>query len=208
MSFWTYLANNAEANDWFNLEMQAHNYTLNIPALLALDWERSRVVVDVGGGTGQALISILQAHPHLKGILVDQPQVIDGARALVKSAGVETRCKLEPCDIFKSVPSGADTYILGHVLHSWDDEEAAAILKVIRQAIPAGGRLLLLERIVPAGNRRHLSKAADISMLLLFGSGRERTEREFIKLLQTANFRVTRVEKGRGAENVIEAMAD
>ena len=206
ISFWTYLSNNAEASDWFNLEMQSHNYTLNIPALLALDWKHSKVVVDVGGGTGQALSSVLQANPHLKGILVGQPQVIDRARAVVKSAGIETRCKLEPTDIFKSVPSGADTYILARVLHDWDDEHAVAILKVIRQAISAGGRLLLLEMIVPIGNKRHLSKAADISMLLLFGGGCERTEQQFVELLRAADFRLTRLEKGRGAANIIEAM--
>jgi hypothetical protein len=188
--------------------MKAHNYTLNIPALLGLDWKHAKVVVDVAGGAGQALSSVLQAHPHLRGILVDQPQVMDAARAVTKSAGVETRCKLEPGDIFKSVPSGADTYILARVLHDWDDGHAVEILKVIRKAISAGSRLLLLEMIVPTGNMRHLSKASDISMFLLFGGGRERTEREFAELLRAADFRLTRVKKSRGPLNVIEAMVD
>ena len=205
LSFWTYLANNLEANDWFNLEMQAHNYTLNIPTLLALDWNHTKVVVDVAGGTGQALSAVLSAHPHLEGILVDQSQLMGRAREVIKSAGVEGRCKIEPGDIFKSVPIGADTYILARVLHDWNDDQALEILRVIRKAISPEGRLLLLEMIVPTGNVRHISKAADISMLLLFGGGRERTEHEFVELLRAAEFKLMRVERGRGVANVIIA---
>lgn len=205
MDFWTYLGNNPEANKWFDLEMQAHNFTLNIPALLSLEWDHAKVVVDVAGGTGQALGSILHAHPHLRGILVDQPQVMDRAREVMKSVGVETRCKLEPGNIFKAVPAGADTYILARVLHDWDDNSAVEILKVIRRAISNEGRLLILEMVVPAGNQKHISKAADISMLLLFGGGRERTEDEFAKLLRAADFQLSRIEKGRGVASFIIA---
>jgi hypothetical protein len=205
-SFWTYLAENAQASDWFNREMQAHNSTLNVPTLLAVDWKDSRIVVDVAGGTGQALSAVLLANPHLQGVLLDQPQVMDSARAVMKAAGVESRCRLEPGDIFKAVPSQGDTYILARVLHDWDDQAALAILKVIRQAIPANGRLLILEMIVPTGNSPHISKSADISMLLLFGGGRERTEREFDELLRAANFRFARVQVRHGVMHMIEAM--
>jgi thioesterase domain-containing protein/acyl carrier protein len=206
MDFWSYLSRDIEAGQWFNREMQAHSHTLITPSLLALDWEGAQVVVDVGGGTGHALCSLLVAHHHLQGILVDQPLVLEQARDVVAAAAVESRCKLDPGDLFSSVPAGADTYILSRVLHDWDDDDAIRILKTVRQAIPPDGRLLVLEMIVPPGNQRHLSKAADISMLMLFGGGRERTEREMVELLNAAGFQITKIMKVHGTLNVIEAV--
>jgi len=207
-SFWSYLEENPKASDWFNRQMQANNFTLNIPSLLSYEWKSAKVVVDVGGGTGQALASILKAHSHLTGMLVDQPHVVANAQKIMESAGVEKRCKLVPGDIFKSVPSGADTYLLARVLHDWDDDKSKAILRAIREAIPVGGHLLILECIVPPGNSPGRIKADDISMLLLFGGGRERTEREFSDLLSSARFRMARVKKGLGGMNIIEATAE
>jgi O-methyltransferase domain len=205
ITLWDYLSRNAEAADWFDREMQAYNVTLNIPAFLALEWERAKVVADIAGGTGKALSSILSAHPHLKGILVDQPQVVARARAVMLKAGLETRCEIVGGDIFNAVPAGADTYILSRVLHDWDDDHAVKILKVIRKAMVPGCRLMILEMIVPPGNLRHPSKASDISMLLLSGGGRERTEREFSDLLHLAGLRLERVVRSCGAANILEA---
>jgi ubiquinone/menaquinone biosynthesis C-methylase UbiE len=205
-SFWSYLMNNPEAGMWFDKEMQAQNVTLNISVLLALNWKQTNIVVDVGGGTGGILMSLLKAHLHLKGILMDQAQVINRAQLTVEEAGLKDRCALAVMDMFREVPSGADTYLLSRVLHDWDDKHATVILEVIRSVMPGKSRLLILEMIVPTDNSRHISKATDVSMLLLFGGGRERTAREFEDLLQAAHFRIVSIQKGRGAADVIEAM--
>jgi len=206
MDFWEYQKRVPEAADWFNRQMQAQNFTLNVPTLLAYDWRPVRSVVDVAGGTGQALGSVLKAHPHLTGVLVDQPHVTRDAPPVLRALGVGDRCRIEPGDMFASVPAGGDTYVLARVLHDWSDEQAMAILRVIRRSVPSNGRLLIVEMVVPPGDTPHRSKALDISMLLLFGAGRERTEREFAGLLQATGFRLSRIVRSLSPASVIEAL--
>ena len=94
-------------------------------------------VVDVGGGNGELLAAILRASPATRGALLERPRALDGARRLLERAGVAERCELVAGDFFESVPGGADCYLLKRVLHDWDDDRAAAILRRCRQAMSA-----------------------------------------------------------------------
>jgi hypothetical protein len=113
-------------------------------------------------------------------------------------------------DFFHSVPKGGDAYILKNIIHDWDDERSATILKNCRNAISAGGKLLLVERVMPAridasaGHQRWTM--LDMHMLVMLG-GRERTEEEFRSLLATVNFELRRTLLLQGATgySVIEA---
>jgi O-methyltransferase domain len=148
-----------------------------------------------GGGRGTLLAAILAAHPHARGVLFDVPQVVDGGRDLLEAAGVAGRCTLVGGDFLASVPGGGDTYILKWVLHDWDDARAATILRHCRRAMPAGSRLLLIERVVPPGTATAAHQQAlwaDVHMLVLFG-GRERTAEQFARLLDRAGFRLGQV---------------
>jgi O-methyltransferase domain len=80
------------------------------------------------------------------------------------------------------------------VLHDWDDEEAIAILRNVRRAIPAGGRVLIAERVLPelAGAEHARSLIVDVLMMVVTG-GRERTESEFRELLDAAGFELSRL---------------
>jgi hypothetical protein len=205
--FWTYQRRDPDAAEWFNRQMQAQNFSINVPTLLAYDWRGVQTLVDVAGGTGQALGSVLKAHPHLTGVLVDLPHVVDGAPPVLDALGVSQRCRVVAGDMFKAVPAGADTYLLARILHDWSDEDAAAILRVIRAGMPAHGRLLIAEMVVPPGDAAHRSKALDLSMLLLFGGGRERTAEEFTTLLQATGFRLSKIVRSLSPASVIEALA-
>jgi hypothetical protein len=125
----------------------------------------------------------------LEGIVFDVPAGLASADATLAAAGVADRCRLVAGDVFASVPAGADAYVLKQVLHDWDDERVAAILRNCRAAMRPGARLLVLERTVPelvgADDARTL--LLDVLMLVLTG-GRERTEREFRGLLEAAGF--------------------
>jgi hypothetical protein len=121
---WDYLAAHPEENDWFNRHMQSQAVPLALPAVAAYDWSRSRIVVDVGGGTGRFLGALLQKHPHLSGILVDQPHVVASARAVLEEAGVGNRCRIVAGNFFEGVVAEGDTYVLSRILHDWNDEKA------------------------------------------------------------------------------------
>jgi hypothetical protein len=158
----------------------------------AYDFSGIARVVDVGGGRGRLLATVLGAHPTMRGVLFDQPQVIGAARAALEAAGVAERCELVGGDFFASVPSG-DAYLLRQILHDWDDARATAILASCRSAMAATGRVLVIETVV-APDYRHALPALllDMAMLVMLG-GRQRTEDEYRALFTAAGLRLARM---------------
>lgn len=154
----------------------------------AYDFSDFDAVVDVGGGHGFLLAEILKANPGIQGALLEVPKVAAGARATMEAAGVADRCQIVEGDFFESVPEGADAYILKLILHDWDDENARRILENCREAMPAGGTLLVVNAVIPPGNDPYIGKLVDIEMLAMTPGGRERTEAEFRQLFAAAGF--------------------
>jgi hypothetical protein len=162
-------------------------------------------LVDVGGGRGALLASILLRHPTMRGILFDRPSVVAGASEYLGSTGVGGRCDTVAGDFFVAVPRNRDAYVLKSILHDWDDERGAAILRRCRDAVPAHGRLLVVETIIPPGNEPFLGKLLDLVMLATM-EGRERTLTEFDALLASAGFRRQRVVPTNSAVSIFEAV--
>jgi hypothetical protein len=156
------------------------------------DFSRFPTLTDLGGGNGSLLRRILAANPALLGTLADLPSVLPEAGQTMEAAGLSGRCRLVECDLFESVPAGADAYVLANVLHDWPDEKALAILKNCRSAMNPGSTLLIIEMIVPPGNEPSASKLLDLEMLVVTG-GRERGEEEFRRLLADARLSLQRV---------------
>src|SRR5215469_2276593 len=160
----------------------------------AYDFSTVETLVDVGGGHGQMLASILRAHPSLHSVLFDLPNVVAGAPSLLERAGVADRCQVIGGDFFSTVPSGYETYLLSRVIHDWDDERAIAILSRCHQAMQPGGKVLLVERVIVTGNAPQvLVLESDVQMLVLSYGGKERTDAEYGALLSAAGFEVTRL---------------
>ena len=200
-----YFAAEPEAGAHFNEAMTGFATQVHRAAVAAYDFSGVRRLVDVGGGHGALLAAILARHPEMRGVLFDQPDVVRGARPNLERAGVAARCELMGGDFFRSVPGGADAYILSAILHDWSDEDAAVLLQNIRRAIADGGRLLLVESVIQPGNTPDFGKLLDLEMLIACG-GRERTEAEFRALLAAAGFRLARVFPTASATSVIEAV--
>jgi hypothetical protein len=141
----------------------------------------------------------LQAHPTLKGILFDLPNVIASVRL--------DNVKVQPVagNFFESVPSGGDAYLLRWIIHNWNDEKAVTILRNCHQAMPDDGKLILLEGILLSGNDPSPLKFIDLIMLVL-GGGREQTEEEYRSLLRANGFELTRVIPTPSLCSIIEAV--
>jgi hypothetical protein len=125
----------------------------------------------------------------MRGVLFDQPHVVAGAEHVLRAAGVADRCQVVGGDFFEAVPDGGDAYVLRYVLHDWEDEQAAVILRTCRQAVGPNGKLLVLEREVSPPNQGAEGKFADLNMLVSPG-GRERTREEWATLFAEAGFRM------------------
>jgi SAM-dependent methyltransferase len=175
----------------------------------AVDWSGTKRIVDVGGGYGELLAASLVASPGSVGVLYDTAEAVERARGHLRAAGLDHRCEFVPGDFFSWVPRGADTYLLKSVLHDWADERAAEILAACRRAIPSGGRLLVVERIVPerlgtSAEDQGLA-CSDLHMLVQLAA-RERTEAELRGLFSAAGFRTTSVKPLRATLAILEAV--
>jgi hypothetical protein len=169
----------------------------------AYDYSSARVIADIGGGNGTLLAAILERNPNARGILFDLPHVTEAAKKTLSPA-ISRRCEFVGGDFFKAIPRGADVYLLKYIIHDWDDEKSRVILGRIREAIASPAKLLVVEDLLCGPNVPCDAKLGDINMLARTG-GRNRTEKEYRDLLQSAGFQVTRIFPARGDLALLES---
>jgi hypothetical protein len=200
---WTWRGTRPDESATFDRAMTAQSFGVGEAVAAAFDFSSSRVVADIGGGSGRLLAAILVAHPHLRGILFDQPAVVARATELAE-AGVLDRSEVVGGSFFDGAPGGADVYVMKAILHDWEDEESLVILRGIRAVISADGSLLLVERVVGPPNEDLEGRLSDLHMLVMPG-GRERTRDEWDALLRAGGFDLADVRPARGPWQVIGA---
>ena len=205
MPVFQYYAQNPEAGKTFDEAMTSVSATDKTEIAAEYDFSSISKLVDVGGGHGSLLASILKANPTMEGILFDRPSVIEGAKSVIEAEGVSKRCQIVAGNFFESVPSG-DAYILKYVIHLLDDERAIAILKNCHRAMAENGKLLLVERLIPPGNEPFWGKFLDIHMLIGISGGRERTKMEYQALYEASGFKLTKIITTKSNVSVIEGV--
>jgi SAM-dependent methyltransferase len=203
---WEYRVREPEEGAIFDRAMRDATRRTNRSILGAYDFGRFSTVADVGGGNGALLAALLAEHPDMRGILFDQPQVVETAGEVLRAAGVADRCRIVGGSFFDSVPEGADAYLLKSVIHDWEDAEAIAILRCCRRAVADGGALLLVEWDIGPPNQEWDPKFSDLNMLVAPG-GRERTLDEYAELLAATGFRLHRAVPTDSGLSVIEGIA-
>ncbi|HSR83664.1 MAG TPA: methyltransferase [Streptosporangiaceae bacterium] len=208
VSFWDYVSAHPEDGKLFDAAMTSGAADHAQALLCAVDLSSVGTVVDVGGGQGQLLVSLLDRWPHLRAVVADRPEVLVGARDALEHAQLVDRIDIVPTDFFASVPEGGDAYVLSRILHDWPDPEAMSILTTCRRAMGPDARLYILEDVVPSAEEMSAAQRAavamkDLNMLVLVG-GQERTAREYEGLLASSGFADVRI-LGDAPLNVIEA---
>jgi hypothetical protein len=188
--FWDDLAADAERTASFDEQMGADVAADAPDVAAAYDWGSLGYVMDVGGGNGALLVSILRAHPTLRGTVFDLPETAEAARRTLAAAGLAARADAVAGSFFDPIPSGAGGYILSAILHDWPDSAAQAILRRCAEAAGQGGRVFVVEKIGADGTR--LRTGMDLRMLAYFG-GRERDIAELTALAEACGLRVAGV---------------
>ena len=236
LDMYEYLDRNQKEGQIFNNAMAS--LTSSVTPLISsmYDFSQFNTIIDIGGGQGMLLSSILKDNAKLYGVLFDLPYAIQSAKKLYarQSANsnenvnhdISSRCKLLEGDFFKSIPTtAADGYIIKNVILNWDDRSAAIILKNCLQAMidttssivrenqdnrkNTTPKLLIIDTIMPEGNEPFIGKFTDILMLALTHKGRIRTEEEFRKLLSSSGFDITGIIRSLDPSNpfsIIEAI--
>jgi SAM-dependent methyltransferase len=193
-----YLGQHPEAARAFHQGMANLASMLAYAVVFAYDFAGICSVVDIGGGEGRFLETILDFHPDMQGTVFD-------TTASVESSGRKTRCSYVEGNFFHSVPEGADVYFLCGVIHDWEDDRAITILMNCRRAMAKDGKLMLLEMVVPSTDDADFSKLLDLNMMVMTG-GRERTRAEFGALLDRSGYRLTRILPTLAPQSLIEAV--
>jgi precorrin-6B methylase 2 len=169
----------------------------------AYDFSGISVLADIGGGNGSLISGVLKRYPAMRGLLFDLGHVMGRAKANLEAGGLAERCSVMEGSFFETVPAGADAYLFRHIIHDWTDEQCVQILGHCRKVIPAGGRLLVVECVVPEGNEPSISKAFDMTMMTVPG-GLERTEKQFRKLFEMSGFVLSSVTPTSSMVSVVE----
>ena len=185
--YWSWLAAHPDERAAFDRAM-AQGWRGRLERLERVEWRDGETVVDVGGGDGSLLRALLRRRPGLRGVVFDLPETVRDERHFGE------RLRFVEGSFFDGVPPG-DVHVLSTILHDWDDERAAAILRSIRRASGERGHLVVLDAILGGGNAPDGAKWLDLLMLALAG-GRERTEPEWRELLGATGWEPIRIDGG------------
>ena len=185
--------------------MRSFSVTTGTAMAETYDFSGIRTLADIGGSQGFVLSLVLQKYPDMRGILFDLPVVVKGASSVIKSYGLESRIDVRSGNFFESIPSGADAYLLKHILHDWSDEDCLRILTNVYTVAKPGTRLLVVDAVIGGRNEHEFAKILDIQMLVHL-RGKERTQAEWKELLHAAGFQITRVVSTSSFAHVVEAI--
>ena len=176
-----------------------------IPAFLeAYDFGGFKKIVDVGGGHGALLRSILHSNPVAQGVVAEMAAVVPATKRAIAEDRLASRCEATECNFFEAVPAGGDCYVMKHIVHDWADGAALQLLRNIRSVIALNGKLVLAEAVLDDSAEPHPGKLLDIEMMAFVG-GKERTRSEFQRLLHSAGFALERIVPTKSPLCLLEA---
>ena len=206
MSFYEYFAHNASVGQNFDEAMTSLSGT-NVSAIAdAYDFSQFSRIIDIAGGHGLLLSTILKMNPGLQGILFDVPNVLEGAKTAGVIDTVRDRIDLVAGNYFEGVPQDADAYLFKLIIHDWNDDRACELLKRCYQSMPDHSKLLVIEHVIADGNEPDFGKLLDVEILLTMSGGRERTATEYRELFASAGFKLTRIVPTQSTVSIVEGV--
>ncbi|MEU8139677.1 ArsR family transcriptional regulator [Streptodolium elevatio] len=191
--FFDYLHEDApESAETFNRAMTQSSRQSAEDVAAVLDLSEARTVVDVGGGQGLLVATLLERHPHLRGALLDLPAVVDRADPRLRPGGaLADRVTLVPGDCREAVPVRADVYVVKNILE-WDDDSTRRTLANIVAAAEPDARVVVIENLVDDTGSLKFTTAMDLLLLLNVG-GAKHTEVSLLSAMRRAGLEVGEV---------------
>lgn len=169
------------------------------------DFTPYKKMVDIGGGNGVMIHTILDNTPNSAGIIFDEANVIEKTVQMIPDR-LKERCSVAVGSFFDNIPEGADLYMMKWIIHDWSDDECVQILKNCYNAMPKGAKLLIIDAVIPDNsyNQPHMAKLLDIVMMACL-TGRERSLQEFKMIIEKAGLHFNRlIHIGTEAKSIVE----
>lgn len=196
-----YLSSHPEPAAVFH-QLMAWSVRVEGDPLAGYDLTGRRLLVDIGGGRGTLISSLLRSYPQLRAILFDLAPAVEGAPRWLAEEGVDARCQIQVGSALDSVPPGGDVYVMSRILHDWPDLQAERILANCHRAMGTDAVLLILDGVMPTVDPPASRAWLDLVMMVMTG-GRERTELEWRQLLSRGGFRLGRVRSGPANQDLL-----
>ncbi len=200
-----WLGKNTAARDLLDAgqALKANGFAKQV--LEVFDFSDVATIGDIGGGRGAFLIQLMEAYPHIEGVVTDLPEAMNAAENAIAVAGLQDRCKAVACDFINAVPPVCDAYFLVNILHDWEDEICLKILSNVSRVMTAASKLWLVEYLIEPGPEFSVAKLLDIEVLVM-GGGRERTADEYRKLAGSAGLSISKVIPTKGGPAILECI--
>ena len=167
------------------------------------DASAHHVICDVGGAAGTIAAGFLEANQQLTGSVLELAEVVPLAERAIREARLGDRCRAIAGDFFVDVPA-ADLYVMKQVLHDWNDDQCRTILGHCARHLPRGGRVLVIEMVIPDDNAPSPAQLMDLNMLVML-PGRERTAGQYAELFAGAGLRMIDVRPTHSPMQVVVA---
>jgi acetylserotonin N-methyltransferase len=155
----------------------------------AFDLSRFRRMVDLGGATGHLALAACERNPDLRAVVFDLPAVSESARVYARSSVASQRIEVAAGDFFRDELPDGDLFALGRILHDWPEDKIRALLARIYRRLPAGGAILIAEKLLCEDKSGPISAQLQSLNMLMCTEGKERTLTEYRRLLEGAGFR-------------------
>ncbi len=199
----TWFQQDANHEQWaiFNAAMTSFSAGVSHAVADSFDFSKFTQIVDIGGGHGYLLKTILEKAPRAKGTLFDLPGVMEGDN----SSGLGNRIGRVGGSFFKEVPAGGDCYTLKHIIHDWSDDQCVTILSNVAKAMHPQGTVLVIELVMPETGGPHPAKFMDVNMLAMTEGGCERTEGEYADLFKRSGLTLVGVHPTPSPVSIVEA---
>lgn len=205
MNLWEYYKKNPELGNNFGRGMTGLSNMELDGIIKNYNFSPYKTIVDVGGGNGIMMYTILNSAPESSGIIFDESYVTETTAGCIPE-NLKNRCSVAVGSFFEKVPEGADLYTMKWIIHDWNDDECIRILKVCYNAMPKGAKLLIIDAVIPddSQNKPHIGKLLDIVMMACI-TGRERTLSEFREIIEKSGLTFNRlIDIGTEAKSIIE----
>jgi hypothetical protein len=167
-------------------------------------WGNVGTFVDVGTAEGCLPVEIARAHSHLEGVGFDLPQVQPVFDQYICQHGLQHRLQFRPGDFLSDALPNADVLVMGRILHNWDLRTKIMLLRKAYEAVPAGGALLVYERLIDDDRRSNVAGLlASLHMLIMTEGGFDFSAADCVGWMREVGFRDTEIHRLKGDQSMI-----
>jgi hypothetical protein len=167
-------------------------------------WADYQTCADIGTAQGDLVTQIALAHPHVRGVGFDLPEVGPVFENYIQANGLGGRVRFQAGDFFRDDLPQADVLLFGHILHDWDLETKRMLLRKAFASLPSGGAVVVYDALIDDDRRRNaFGLLMSLNMLIETPGGFDYSGADCLGWLAEAGFVDCRVEPLVGPDGMV-----